>query len=309
MYKILKLNDINLNHINFDKPIDSSLLSPKEYKKGFNISYINYNDDPLLIELPSLLLKSYNNEKKTLLLTLKSKNNKYDNDLNNFFYKLDKLIISNISHILKSLKIKTKDLNYISILQSNEDDDKYIKLKISNDTKIYNINKQLIINDKNINMILDKTYIGSIIQIVSILFNHDVIFVNIKLHQIRISYHLTKKIILSNYSFNDSDESQNDCNITDSYIHTLHKPTNIYNKFSNNNKNINNETDIINKNININNNNNINNDNNENINDNDDDDNDNNDMIDEMTENINDMTDEMTENSESVDIDYHNDSD
>jgi hypothetical protein len=32
-------------------------------------------------------------------------------------------------------------------------------------------------------------------------------------------------------------------------------------------------------------------------------------MIDEMTENINDMTDEMTENSESVDIDYHNDSD
>jgi hypothetical protein len=221
MFKILKFNDIDYTKIKFDNPIDSSLLSPKEYKKGFNVIYVTYENNPILIELPSVLLKSYNNDNKTLLLTLNSKENKYDAKLNNFFNELDKTIITNVSKKLKSLKIKTKDLNYITILQTNDLNEKYIKLKVLNDTKLYNVNKQLVMSDKYTNMILDKTYIGSIIQIVSILFNHEVIFVNIKLHQIRVSYHSPKQIVLSDYSFNDSDnESYNDDNITDSYINT-----------------------------------------------------------------------------------------
>jgi len=247
MFKILKFNDIDYTKIKFDNPIDSSLLSPKEYKKGFSVIYINYNNNPLLIELPSVLLKSYNNDNKTLLLTLNSKENKYDTKLNDFFNELDKTIIINVSKKLKSLKIKTKDLNYITLLQTNDLNEKYIKLKVLNDTKLYNVNKQLVMSDKYTNMILDKTYVGSIIQIVSILFNHEVIFVNIKLHQIRVSYHSPKQIVLSDYSFNDSDnESHNDDNITDSYINTKqiilneNIQDNIINK---NNKNDENEED------------------------------------------------------------------
>ena len=59
MYEIFKFNELDCTKIKFDNPIDSSLLTPKEYKKGFSIMYVNYNNNPLLIELPSLLLKSY----------------------------------------------------------------------------------------------------------------------------------------------------------------------------------------------------------------------------------------------------------
>jgi hypothetical protein len=253
MYKIYKFNDIDFTKINYDKPIDSSLLSPKEYKKGFSIIYVDYENNPLLIELPSLLLKLYNNDNKTLLLSLKSKENKYDNALNDFFYELDKNIITNVFKILKSQKIKTKDLNYITVLQTNDLNEKYIKLKVAHDTKLYNVNKQLVKNDTYKNIIFDKSYIGSIIQIVSILFNHEVIFVNIKLHQLRISYHSPKQILLSEYSFNDSDHelllNETD-NITDSYINTNIKSNKVDDETNNDkinfiiNQNDNNEDEL-----------------------------------------------------------------
>jgi hypothetical protein len=292
MYKILKFNEIDYNQIKFDKPIDSSLLSPKEYKKGFNIMYINYGHNPLLIELPSVLLKTYNNDNKTLLLTLKSKENKYDDKLNNFFNELDRIIITNVSKILKSVKIKTKDLSYITILQTNDSNEKYIKLKVLNDTKLYNVNKQLVMSDKYTNMILDRTYIGSIIQIVSILFNHEVIYVNIKLHQIRASYHSPKQIILSDYSFNDSDnESQNDDNITDSYINTkqiISNETiqdNLINQNNNKINNYNNEDDDKNK------------------------DNDENEDDDDKDDDEDDKDDDEDDDEDENEIEYYNDSD
>lgn len=217
--KIFKFNQIDLENLHYDKPVDGSFVSPKEYKKGFHIVYLSYKNDkvssssnvPLLIEIPSLLLNEYDDQKHSILLPLIAKDNKHDSELNTFFANLDKTIIKDMSKILKLLKIKLSGISYNAILKfdenkSSEYKNGIIQLKINPTTKIYDPRRE-IIDLLNYSSVLTKgCYVGSIIELSSILINHEQIIVNIKLHQLRISYIVPKQIILSEYSFVDSEE-------------------------------------------------------------------------------------------------------
>jgi hypothetical protein len=219
MPKIFKLSDINFDDINYSKPVDGTFLKTTEYNKGYYISYISYKNEPLLIEIPSLYFPDDYKNDNELLLPLNSKENKYDTDLNNFFSNLDKNIIKNVSKILKTLKIKSKGMNYNAILKSVDNDDNLykngaIQIKILPETKLYDPNKQIIEKELYSSVITRGSYIGSIIQLVSIMVNHEQILVNVKVHQMRVSYVIPNNISLFEYSFLESEEEQikNDIN-------------------------------------------------------------------------------------------------
>jgi len=224
--KIFKYNEINLDNINYSKPIDASLASSNEYKKGYHIIYVSYkyetNNVPLLIEIPSLqLTDQYNEVKKELLLPLSAKDNKHNKPLHDFFSELDKKFIKEITKILKlnkTISNKINSMSYNAVLKvSDESDESYkngvIQLKLSDNTDVYNANKEKLSSDKYSTYMNKESYVGSIIEITSILISQEQIMITIKPHQLRVTLAIPKSVTLTEYSFGFDSECSNkpDC--------------------------------------------------------------------------------------------------
>ena len=213
---IFKYDEINLDNIIYTQPLDASLASPNNYKKGYYIIYLTYNNNPLLIEIPSLhILDDYNNSRQEILLSLSAKDSKHDEKLHSFFSLLDKKFIKDVTKILKTNKFFNgiNSMSYNAILKSLESNSLngkcLIQLKLLDTTTLYDVNKKLI-NKHDYKLYLNNnSYLGTIIEISSIIFNNEQILINIKTHQMKVSYFMPKKIVLTEYSFIESNNESN----------------------------------------------------------------------------------------------------
>lgn len=215
-HTIFKYTHIKPENIQYSKPIDGSFVSPQEYKKGHHIIYLSYEDKPILIQLPSLILTNrYDNEIHELLLPLRTKNNTEDKEIHTFFSELDKHILTAVSKILKSLKIKLNSLSYTAILKMVEGGDESYKngaleLKILPLTKLYNQHSDLVSVENYKNHLTHNCYIKSIIELSAIYVSHEKITVDIKLHQMKVSFNIPKPVVLTHYAFENTDRSDDE---------------------------------------------------------------------------------------------------
>lgn len=218
--KILKLEQVRMNNINFSKPtkIKSDIVVPIYYKFNEN----KLGKVPLLIQVPSLYLNDSNNGKDLIILPLMGKTEQSTKLIGEFFNNLDTTIISNIKKILYELKNEKKyridfsNISYKSIVNEIEGDDNeiyingLIKYKLYNtkefSTKVFDENKNLVHPQNYQDKIIKGVYIKSIIEINSLVLRDNMIHVYIKPHQLRIIEDKINNVNLENYSFIDSDD-------------------------------------------------------------------------------------------------------
>jgi len=185
----------------------------------FNITDVNYdlikttknkeiyydNGQPLLIELPFLLLKDKN--EKEIILSNKPKNEKNKTSIDFFFEQLNNAIIK----IIKTNRnewVVDKSFTYHSIISKN-----IIKMNIMN-TYIFNLDKQNIDLSKFLEM-NEEMYIKSLIQVSKIIFNEKDIITELIVHQI-----LIQPIIDFKFDFSTCCLNIEDLNIEDPIMET-----------------------------------------------------------------------------------------
>ncbi|AYV78888.1 MAG: hypothetical protein Edafosvirus44_3 [Edafosvirus sp.] len=211
---IYKLNDVDINKITYSSPFDID---------GKTIIYINYmNKNQLLVQVPSLVSNDPidNNE---IVLPLQAKNNKLTESVNNFFKSLDDKIVNDIRKNAKAWKIKgnIKYRAIVSVMEDSNDkiyENGLIRLKLLDQTdfttKIYNKKRELLSKNEYIELLNRNCFVKSIIELSSIWFNNDIITLNIRTHQLRITNKIPKIIQVDKYSFSDSEEEE----VSDQYI-------------------------------------------------------------------------------------------
>jgi len=204
MFEIIKFKQLILDNINYETSfkVQDKLIIPLSYK----------NSQPLFIQLPPLYFDNLVN--KLMILSLISKSNKISQNIVSFFDKLENKFTDDLKNIIKKNKQKLSNNNKFTynrllyIISNNEP--KVYGLKLNTDNvKIFNKNHELISSD-NIRSLIG-TYINSIVELNSIIISNENIFINIKLHQIKLTSPPIRKLFLTEYSFNsDSDDDSHD---------------------------------------------------------------------------------------------------
>jgi hypothetical protein len=228
MVTIFKLDQVDLNNITFDNPINvnQQILVP-----------ISYNNLSLFIQVPALYLESIYKD-NIMVFSLESRTPNETDLVNNFFSSIDNKIKSELGKITKKIRNQTKNLNkkytYQNIVYTYYDNNnsvapnilhkldkqhKVLRLNtaLDNDkkcyTKVYNFKKELLSDINSTNLI--GSYMTTIIELNSIVINSDnIITLFIRLHQMKISKPPIKKYIINEYSFVDSDTEENEPNVT-----------------------------------------------------------------------------------------------
>lgn len=208
---ILLLKDVNLSNI---------IQTGKIERDGTKMIFLGYNTNntqKLLFQVPSLPIISYKSDKTTLLLSLKAKNSRDNETVNNFFENMDNVIINMIKMNMAKWGIKKGDMSYRAIVNILDTDSEntggVIRLKLINDetfkTQVYNDNKTKI-NEWNYEEVLQKgIYIKSILELYSINYYNGTFTVTIKPHQLKLSKEeIPKEIFLEEYSFIDTDSDE-----------------------------------------------------------------------------------------------------
>ena len=236
--KIIKIDDIKFNNINFLKPITNGcdIIIPIYYKTQGENNYEQIKT-PLLMQVPSLYLNDSYKGNSTINLPLIGKNDNLTNFIRDFFNNLDNIIYNNLKKILSDIKkkglspqINFSNISYKSIVNEIEGDDNQIykngliRYKIYNSknfsTKIYDDSKQLLTENQYVNEMVKGIFIKSIIEINSLIIRDNIIHVYIKPHQLRITPEKIDPISLNYYSFIDSDNEENEIYESDIVLNT-----------------------------------------------------------------------------------------
>lgn len=220
-YKIYKLDEINLDKIIYSKPVS--------YNKDTSSIHISYNDPihgnvPFLIQSPALycvdgITKTGSNSiTHELLLCLQSKNEKDTTQVKSFFEQLDKKFIMDAKNKY-SWNESSKKLTYKVLMRQTNDSNPFhsngvLKIKfIKNngfETKVFNKIKSIIHPDNYLETFSNKCYVKLILECVSLWKNKSNIFtLYIRPHQIRVDYAPPPVNVLTNYSFMDETEDEN----------------------------------------------------------------------------------------------------
>lgn len=206
---IQKFSTVNFNNIVY-RPI----LKAKDMAIIYVQYLVNNKKVPLLIEVPALISNEpYNNDKNEIILELQGKTDEISKAVDNFFISLDDRIVSDVQKHSKSWNLKSKNVKYKAIVTMGQSNGKHaIKLKVNDranfKTIVYNKNRDQLLKEEYTKLIGQETFIKSIIEISSIWFTNDVICVDIKVHQLRISSLVPKSVHIVDYSFTDSEDDE-----------------------------------------------------------------------------------------------------
>ena len=209
-YKIFNPQEIDFD-FTYDGPYD--IINGDKKKKKI---YIRNDESPLLIQLPSLLLsEDYIDGSGGVILPLMTKDSSQNEELKNFLTTLDRKVLETIRLNLKSWNLKFTKPSYRAIVRviENNSENVYMNGVIRLDftdgiTKIFDHEKNIIPENKYRNVLTKGCYLKSIIEVVGIVIEENVISIEIITHQIGVSYQLPKQIILSEYSFIDTDDEE-----------------------------------------------------------------------------------------------------
>lgn len=203
----------NIQEINFDFTYDGPYDILHNERKRKEI-YIRNEDKPLLLQLPSLLLNDdYIDGSNGIILPLVTKGNTQNEELKTFLSTLDKKVLETIKINLKRWNLQFTKPSYralVRVIENNVDkiyENGVMRLDFNSGiTKIYDHNKNIIPEEKYKNVLTKGCYLKSIVEIVGIVIEENVISIKMVTHQIGITYAVPKQIILSEYSFIDTDE-------------------------------------------------------------------------------------------------------
>lgn len=214
MERIIKIENMNMNNINHKNPMkrNRDIIIPLYYG---DVS----SNKSLLLQVPSLFINdsyNYKSPNRSLLLTLKRQTKVGSDQITKIFNDLDSKILDILKkkiYIIKKLYYNEIDLSKISyrtmVNEIDDSDEVYnngvLKYNLINLTKVYDENKRLL-NIPEYRNIMKGVYIKSIIEINSIVIRNNIAYVNLFPHQLRIVKESTRPIMLSEYSFIDSEE-------------------------------------------------------------------------------------------------------
>jgi molecular chaperone DnaK (HSP70) len=173
---------------------------------------------PLLIQMPALLLNDkYKENSDELFFPIFSKTDILSTNTSNFLKLLDSTFVSLLGPFLSKLKttyklqLGTQKLSYRAIVNDIDDQTNHvyknglIRLKILENTKIYDCERKMVNKSEYSTRLIPGVYMKSIIEFHSILIEGGDISILIKPHQLRLSDEQLKPVELNDYSFVDSD--------------------------------------------------------------------------------------------------------
>lgn len=204
---VSKYNDLDFGNIIFDD-------FTKTHNDHYMISKIWYQKSkPISLHVQTSSLKIDDVTKSNNIVL------NMENDMCNFFDKLDELALEHTKSTNIIKKCGLKNITYLQIIKESNDNNtgnkNVLKLKIMNNTKFFMIGDKIsqLYNDIK-KWITNGCYIKTILEIDGIIIDlqRNEIFINIVLRQVLIQKTKPLKIELTEYSFVDS-ESEKDQNI------------------------------------------------------------------------------------------------